>query len=154
MANYAIEQIETWIFQANPKKYDIVGALSDPNLNLSWQVLRYNDKIKASHNAIVWMAGEEAGIYAIGFVTSKPRIASEDPIDNSYWIDLDQKEQTSYRVGIQITHNLLANPILRGSLLAMPELKGLSILKFAQGTNFPVMDDEWEAIKGLVDKVS
>ena len=44
---------------------------------------------------------------------------------------------------------MINNSIFRHESKAKESLKSLSILKFAQGTNFLVTDDEWSVITGI-----
>jgi hypothetical protein len=49
----------------------------------------------------------------------------------------------------QDRQKMINNSIFRHESKAKESLKSLSILKFAQGTNFPVTDDEWSVITGI-----
>ena len=44
---------------------------------------------------------------------------------------------------------MINTPVFRHEVKAKESLKSPSILKFAQGTNFPFTDDEWVVIAGL-----
>jgi hypothetical protein len=44
-----------WIFQANLQKYDLLGALADPELeNDVWKVSRYQFAINSGYLALIW----------------------------------------------------------------------------------------------------
>ncbi len=61
------------------------------------------------------------------------------------------KETTStLRVRLKIVKTMINNPVFKHEVKAKESLKSLSILRFAQGTNFPVTDDEWAVISGLI----
>ena len=141
-----------WIFQVNPDKYDILGFFSNPALKvIHWLVSRYQSEIRKGDTALIWMSGMRAGIYAIGEVISDPTSMSEPPEERKYWAsDSAFKGGRFFGVAIKITRKLINNPIFRYELQAIPELKNLSILKFWQGTNFPVRKDEWKIIRKII----
>jgi ribosomal protein S17E len=58
------DEITTWIFQANPKEYDILNALSDEKLKnkIHWYVRHHKKRIKKGHVALIWMSGKESRI--------------------------------------------------------------------------------------------
>ena len=161
--NKTIEQIKTlseldskksnrvWIFQANPTKYDILNALSDPNLEkMCWQVNQHQREIKKNDMALIWMSGKEGGIYAIAEVISDPQIIADFPAEEKYWVNEKDRGKIQLKVIIKIEINLENNPILREELKNVEELKNLSILKFWEGTNFPVSNEEWMVIQDLI----
>ena len=51
---------------------------------------------------------------------------------------------------LKIVKTMINNPVFRNEVKAKESLKSLGILGFAQGTNFPVTDDEWAVISGLI----
>lgn len=138
-----------WIFQSNPKKFDILKALSDNAVN-SWRVKQYPKNIKKGDIALIWICGKKAGIYALADITSNPKF-SEIPVNSEkYWHDQKLKENSKLRAEIRIVKNLVDNPVLKIQLKRIPELKELSILNFFQKTNFPVKKFEWEIIRKLI----
>ncbi len=144
------QSINIWIFQANPEKFDVVNALSDPNLPVkSWRVKQHKDKIKKGDIALIWVSGKEAGIYAIAEVISDPEFMAIPFESEKYWFDQDLKEKSKLRAKLKILKNLVNNPILKEQLKNISELTGLSIFRFAQATAFPVSNFEWDIIKKL-----
>jgi predicted RNA-binding protein with PUA-like domain len=143
---------EVWIFQANPARYDILNALLDPTLNeQGWMVNQHRDAIKQGNIALIWMSGREAGIYAVTEVISDPSFMVDPPEEEKYWTNEKDKGQSRLRVKIKIVRKLVNSPILREELKNIKELDKLSILRFSQGTNFPVTRDEWGIIKQKID---
>lgn len=149
-----LEHIQAvWFFQANPKRYDVLNALSDSSGEVDrWQVNQYRNKIKKGDIVLIWMSGVEAGIYAVGEITSNPLITDDVNALDKYWIDEQDRKQNRLRVNIRITAKLVNNPILRAELKGIPGLQNLSILRFSQGTNFPVRNDEWIIIANKIDE--
>ncbi len=145
------DEITTWIFQANPKEYDILNALSDEKLNKRhWYVGQHKKRIKKGHIALIWMSGKEGGVYAIAKILSDPKEIEESQLSKKYWLSTNKDTKRLLRVNLQIIKTLINNPLFRQEIKTKESLKDLSILKFSQGTNFPVTDDEWAVISGLI----
>ena len=146
--------VNVWIFQANPNRYDILNALLDPALDnkLEWNVEKHKKEIKQGDIALIWMSGKEAGIYAVAEIASDPIILGDAPGAEKYWTSDKDRGQSRLGVRIKIIKKLINNPLLRGELKNLEELENLSILRFSQGTNFPVKDEEWKNISALIDK--
>lgn len=142
-----------WIFQADPKRYDILNALSDPEIlqKYTWQVNQHKKRIKKGDIALVWMSGKEAGIYGVAEIVSNPEIMGETPAEEKYWIDDKDKGTKTLRVTLINRMLLINGPVYRHELKSIEGLEHLSILKVAQGTNFPVAPDEWRVIKDLIN---
>lgn len=141
-----------WIFQANPKRYDIVNALLDPALKeQGWTINQHKKEIRMGDTALIWMSGKKGGIYAIAEVISDPIFMVDRPEENKYWTAEKDRGRSRLRVRIKIIKSLVSDPILREELKNINELKNLSILRFWQGTNFPVNNSEWQVIKQRID---
>ena len=145
------EEISVWIFQGNPQRYDVTNALSDEEIGntFHWTINQHKDKIKKGHLGLIWMSGPEAGIYALTRIESDPSQVSETPPEAKYWLDSPEKK-VALRVRLTILKRLINRPILRKTLLELRGLQNLSILKQAQGTNFPVRDEEWRRISEIL----
>jgi hypothetical protein len=140
-----------WICQANPDIYDIFNALSDTTLNtFHWSVNQHADKIKAGLPALIWMSGKDAGIYAVARLLTGPEVMEEFPKEKSYWVDATKQSEARLLVRMSIVTLLLDRPIFRKALKSTKGLENLGILKFAQGTNFPVSRNEWNIISTLI----
>jgi hypothetical protein len=149
------EDNNVWIFQAKPGIYDILNALSNPKLDIQrWQVNQNRNRIKKGDVALIWMSGKEGGIYAVGEVVTNPAFMPDSPESDKYWISEKHRADSRLRVDIRITKKLVNNPIFRDYLKGIAELQNLSILKYAQATNFPVSKEEWEIIKRTIDNYS
>jgi hypothetical protein len=53
------------------------------------------------------------------------------------------------RVKLTVIRKLVNQPVFRVDLKKLKALSELSILKYYQGTNFPVKDSEWQIISQL-----
>jgi len=143
-----------WIFQANPQRYDIMNALADDEIGneIHWLVNQHKTEIKKGHLGIIWLSGKEAGIYVITEIITDPKILKEPDSEKKYWADSSDKEDNKLRVKMKIICNLLKNPISKETIKNTKGLENLSILRYYQGTNFPVEINEWTEISKLINE--
>lgn len=140
-----------WIFQADPKRFDILNALEELNEDV-WGVKRFKYEIKAGDIGIVWMSGKDAGIYAVSEIVSNHDFLTEAKEVAKFWRSHTDKDQIRLCVRLEYKVKLQNNPIFREELKSIPELKNMSILKQARGTNFRVTENEWRAVSVLIKK--
>lgn len=154
-ARVCSEESKVWIFQANPKRYDLLSALMTEEIGDTdvWMVTRYRNDIRSKHIGILWLSGREAGIYAIVDISSNPKYLVDSEVSTRYWKFDEDKRQKRLRVRIKYRLKLLRNKALRkDELKSIPDLKNLSILRYQQGTNFPVSKEEWLIISDFIRK--
>jgi len=138
-----------WIFQADPKRYRLLEALADAD-EIVWEVNQHGREIHMGDGVLIWQAGPNAGIYALAEVASEPAAETDrDP----HWAETERERMAEPRprVGLKISQLLLDRPLLRSELRDDPALQSLSILRFAQGTNFPVSQEEWDRLLELMN---
>ena len=143
---------KVWLFQANPQHYDIMNALADDRLNnkIHWLVNQHKNEIKKGHLGIIWLSGKETGIYVVTEILTDPQIIKEPESEKKYWANSSDKDDNKLRVKMKIINNLLKNPILKEVIKKTKGLENLSILRYCQGTNFPVEINEWNKIAKLI----
>lgn len=141
----------TWIFQANPNKYHIEKSLRNESEEL-WNLNQHAKKVKVGDRVLIWLSGKKAGIYGIGTIASKPTKQADSVKGMSYWINKKQGQRKVPRVLVKYEEVFYDNPLLKIYLEYDPKLWNLQIIRFAVGTNFPVSEDEWLAIKEWLDK--
>ena len=61
-----------WVFQANPRRFDLLQALRDSSTK-TWSVNQHRQDIQPGDRVWFRLTGPDAGIYAVGRVTSVPR---------------------------------------------------------------------------------
>lgn len=149
--NGADSDTTTWIFQANPQYYDLAGSLAVLP-EQTWQVNQYKQQIKAGHTVYFWEAGAQAGILARGRILTDPAKMPQDAAEQAFVRSDDRFDGNHLRVRVHIDE-VLPNCITRQELAADPVLQELPILKFAQGTNFPVQPDQAAVLAALFDRV-
>ena len=132
-----------WVFQGNPRIFDIEKALKDEVLT-DWTVSAHKDKIKAGDKVILWITGNKPGVYALAEVTSEASLKSTTT-DDHLWKEEDRNE---LKAGIKITHNLVENPISKDETENVEELIDLKV--GLQGTNFSATEEQYEEILNLI----
>ncbi len=137
-----------WIFQGNPKIYNVVDSLKD-NMLTTWSVKAHEEKIRVGDKIILWVTGKEQGCYALGEVTSDVYEGLDEEDQTKYYTEQSKNEITK-RVKIKITNNLSNNPISKDEIENISELKELKVGN--QGTNFSATEDEYETLLELAKK--
>lgn len=139
---------QPYIFQCNPKYYDIKGALENLD-KIGYRVKpQHRDKVKEGARVYIWMSGADGGIIAKAKVISSVDYHN-DPEGDKYYIDISQNNEKNESVWIQFTDKRVNNIISRNEIINHPVLKDLNILKMAQGTNFPISLEQAKAIDDI-----
>jgi hypothetical protein len=134
----------TWIFQANPKYYDVDGALASLS-EMSWSVNQFKKSINPGDSVFLWKSGEDGGIVAAATVLTPPGITEQD--GQQFAVQPERFDKPGLRVRLRID-DVYSEPLSRSSL--MPRLPGLSILQSPQGTNFAVTPEEAVSIREML----
>jgi len=128
------EEPNYWIFQFNPKEWDLRKEWDNYTKNEWWRVTAHKDKIKQGDKVILWMTGDESGCYALCEINS----------DVGF-----NKEENKDIVQMKITHNLKDSPVLKQELLVHPEFDVFYGGK--QGTNYTATKAQYDVI---IDKIN
>lgn len=137
--------INYWVFQCNPADFDFEAAIRS-NLLHDWTVAAHKDKIKKGDKVILWVTGKKAGCYALARVTADPAEKTNSP-DSHLW---KTEDKNTFKAGIELTHNLLARPLMWQTI---KETDGLQELKVGnQGTNFSATRQQYNTIIKLIEK--
>lgn len=133
-------EVNYWVFQGNPKYYDIVKSIQDENLK-TWSVKAHKDKIKKGDKFILWATGPQSGCYALGEIISDVFEGINDDVELQYYLTEDDNSPNN-RVQISITNDFTNNPILKS------DIEGNSIFESFkggnQGTNFNATKEQFE----------
>lgn len=142
--------VNYWVFQGNPKEFDIIKALEDNALK-TWRVKAHKDKINKGDKVILWAGGKNSGVYALATVDSEVSKMPEPEIEREYY-----KDQTVYedkeRVFLKIDYNLFNQPVLKSELENYTWFSKMKV--GSQGTNFTATKEEYESIKMLISKMN
>jgi hypothetical protein len=138
----------TWIFQANPRYFDLRRALGQLK-EMTWSANQYVDTIKTGDTVFLWESGSKAGILAVASVTSDPKAMRQPDYEKVFNTPESDFEGSDPRVGIRI-NRVLAKQLDRMELQAHSVLGRLTILARPQGTNFKVSREQADAIDALI----
>lgn len=136
-----------WLFQGNPNYYRILEAIEALE-EMPWLVTRYAKEIAVGDGVLVWMAGSDAGIYAIAEIVQPPQILSEIP-DLGYWLQKKDTKADKPRAQLRFIRKLLGQPLRRNELKTDPILKDLTVIRAPNSTNFKVTSQQWERVHQL-----
>jgi 5-methylcytosine-specific restriction protein B len=143
---------KVWIFQANPQLFDLLDFLTEPSTQPgtvdSWLLRKHADEVSDGDTVLLWTAGENAGIYATGTIVGESFMR-----DRADWEPTEAPPE-SRAIRYRLEHILLDRPVLRRDLINHPVLKDLSVIRQPQGTNFPVTEQQWEALRPLIESPS
>jgi hypothetical protein len=140
-----------WLFQANPKIFDIRRALNNLR-ELTWTINQTPGEFQEGQTGYIWESGPTGGIVAHATLLTNPAEMEADSREEEYSIDKSKFIGRRLRVRVRIDR-ILEEPIPRQSLLEHPTLKSLTILRFANATNYTLSEDEYDAIGSLATKV-
>jgi 5-methylcytosine-specific restriction enzyme B len=132
----SLSPVRTWIFQANPKYYDIDAALASLR-EMSWSVNQYKQSINAGDAVFLWRSGPEAGIVGAATVLTAPAVMEQDGLQ--FAVQVDKFNQPGLRVLLRIDDVF---PIALSRDVLRARLPDLSILQSPQGTNFAITPEE------------
>ena len=142
----ANDAMNYWMFQSNPKYFDLEAALANRELS-DWSVSAHKASMQPGDKVIIYKTVKNAGVYALAELASTPYPRRAD--DTNSW---EKAEDFDWKVDLHVTHDFSTNPILKEVLASDARLK-----KFKggnQGTNFVSSHDEYEAIMDLSNKQS
>lgn len=137
--------VKYWVFQGNPKVYDVVGALRDGAVK-TWQVNQRKKDIHSGDKVIIWVTGESAGCYALATVMSEVHATAEDAKEASYQKSEDMG--SSYDgVTLRIDTLLWDNPVKKAEIAGLPPFSDFPAGR--QGTNFAATKAHYDGILAL-----
>jgi putative restriction endonuclease len=131
----------TWIFQSNPDRYDVVGAVK-ANRRDVWATNQHRNLVGIGDKIYFYQSGNHAGIYAIGRVVSLPFDRGESFEFGQWAVNIEYEKILQPYVRRQ---ELLSDDILRN------EKRGkVKVFERYQGTNWPLSDTASERLESLV----
>ncbi|MGY1637890.1 AAA family ATPase [Geodermatophilus sp. SYSU D00742] len=134
-----------WLFQANPKQWDLLQHLPDmpPGHVDDWTVTRHRADMEPGDGVLLWQGGSDAGVYALGRLTSRPELRPTPEFRP------ESSGRQEYRVDLVVERHVLP-PITRAEAQAHPVLARLDVLRRPWGgTNSAVTPEQWRAVRAL-----
>src|SRR5262249_35856743 len=118
-----LEFTQWWIFQGNPKFYDVDSAIHDLS-ELTWTVKQEATRASVGDRVFFWRAGREAGIIALGTITERASQRESLPTEEQYLLSPERLGGSQMRVLVRIDRQLV-EPLRRTTIAAEPRLKDL-----------------------------
>ena len=149
-----------WLFQGNPKIFDVLGYLSDLD-EIDWTIRQKHlaPDIKKGDTAFIWLAkgdGERSGVVARCSVLEEPSLTVEHPEALKYWKSDEEKENASepaLMVKLRVEDRCLGKKeIIKAEWLKEdPVFSDHRIFKMRSETNYRVSIPEGERLSRLVE---
>ncbi|MEM1325760.1 MAG: AAA family ATPase [Bacteroidota bacterium] len=138
-----MQNIQYWLFQANPKIFRLQEALRAEVLE-TFAVKQHRKNVQKGDKVILWQTGKEAGVCGLAEVTSVVDLIEIGTAELNYFQVVPER---TARVRLQIDYNLWDRPITK-------ELLPESFLdNFNAGlpkTNYQATEEQYDAIVELV----
>ena len=133
--------MQSWIFQGNPKKSDILGFLQKGDYwikkNGYWATKQNRDLMQIGDIVYFWKSGKKAGIYGITHLVSKCEF-------------IPKQKFGDYYVKIHIDKYLGSNFIPRQKFKENPVFRNSYCIRFNQWTNYLLTDEEAKEINKII----
>ena len=150
--------MQTWIFQANPDRFDIDAYLLNSRGEIIWLVNQHASEISVGDSVFLWRAkGRDAprvsGVIAESRVIEPVTEQADDPEARQYWIDPDDAAGIGPRVRLRLERIAKSKEVLKREWLESDSiLTDLAVLRVRVGTNFAVTEHQAERIFELWGK--
>jgi hypothetical protein len=138
----------TWLFQSNPRYYDIAAAVRSLT-EMNWTIAQGKNQVSRGNRLYIWQSGSDGGVIAEGHILTDPEM-QPDQEGTDFIRDPSKFNGEALRVRLSIDH-VLDEPILRTDLLEHPVLKDLGVIRFANATNYKLKPEEDAALQELID---
>jgi EVE domain len=120
-----------WVFQCNPKRFDLASELDKGIGTDSWAMNQHKERVSPGDRVFFWQTGPNACLLAIGHVDSPVYEREDSPFG---------------RHGVDVIFDYRINPpITRPEALDQKALSTFGPFKGAMGTNFPISNPEISA---------
>lgn len=135
-----------WIFQANPKAYDIDAAV-DALSEIWWRAPQYTAELRPGDPVAIWKSGKDAGVVAVGRIASEPRVVPMSPDEQRFITAESEDDNDSTRVLIRLER---CEAVSKDIVGALPELAEHQIIRAPMGTVFSLDELQWTALSRLL----
>lgn len=152
-----------WVFQGNPKKFDIDDYVTRYPELIYWWTPHYQSQIAAGDRAIIWRSGADAGAIAIGTVVEAPVPGTAVKHPEALGVDLwrtEEPDPEEPRTGIHLQEIRLTPSegfLSRADVKADAALSNATLITAPRGTVFAldaVQTSTIERLWGLVGSPS
>ncbi len=139
----------SYIFQGNPKFYDVIGAILDLD-TITWKVRQHTNQIKEGDKVYIYISGTESGIIASGIVSCDPEISFGDAFD-PYIISDNFRFSHDKTVDVKILNKFIDKKITKNLLQSHEGLKNLKVLTEANKTNYLITKEQADILDNMIN---
>jgi hypothetical protein len=149
---------QTWLFQANPKTFDVDGFLATRPTDFLWLVTRSGDRMHDGDRVFIWraMGGDEearSGVVAETEIIDAPAERPDDIGSRPFWRSGDP---TLLRLRVRLRPIRIAvaakEIVQRKWTLDDPVLQDMTIVKTASATNYLLTERQAVRLRALWSK--
>ena len=138
----------TWLMQGNPKKWDLVGAVTRRK-TIWWRTPQHRKEIQVGDRAYMWLTGPEGGVVAVARVTGEASMVPQPPEDVAEFSVDGSSPPEAWRVRLDV-EEALTSRVPREVVKAHPILSSLPHFRMAQGTCYPITPEQDQALQELI----
>lgn len=149
--------MKTWIFQANPDRFDLDAYLAADLETINWVVRQHREKVDLGDTVFIWQAEGRnkaaSGVVAECKVVSEVESRPSDAASSRFW-SKEEMPKVEPRVELLVVRVASSREVLkRDWLKADPVLSELAIFKMAQRTNYLVADSQARRLRALWTRI-
>lgn len=127
----------TWIFQGNPNRFNVLEFLEKLPKDYPWAANQYSKIMKPGDKVYFWISGVDSGIYGIGHIISEAFSDENQFGEIKVKVDVEKYLGESGYIPKQL--------FLNNSILSKNR-----IITSPQGSNFPVSPEQAKEIENLL----
>ncbi|MBQ6654594.1 MAG: AAA family ATPase [Erysipelotrichaceae bacterium] len=136
---------KAFVFQCNPKAYDIIGAVRNLD-KMVYAVKVLKREVVIGSRVYIWMSGKNGGVVAKAKVISEVG-KHDDPEGDAYYLE-GNGSGDSENVWIEFTDRMCDNII---SKELINSVSGMENFGFNQGTNFKISMEQAKILDDLIE---
>jgi energy-coupling factor transporter ATP-binding protein EcfA2 len=138
-----------WLFQANPKYFDLAAALENGLREFSWLVRQQAELIRAGDEVFLWQAGKGGGLLARGEILTTPSEIDLSPGEGDFIRDSSAiPTGPALRAQLRVDE-VFDEPVSRETLRDDPRTSTAHLLSWTHGTNYRLSPVEANAFRAL-----
>lgn len=142
-----------WIFQANPKTFDIDGFLATRPTTMLYLAKQKAGAMAVGDTVFLWRAigsgpKELSGVVAEATIVELPDAKPEDPNALKFWSD-PMSANVAPRVKLQLDRIELRDRLKRDWLTDDPILRDMRLFRMGAETNFPLSSAEGRRLRNV-----
>ncbi|WP_221080695.1 EVE domain-containing protein [Alcaligenes faecalis] len=148
--------MKTWLFQANPDRFDLDSYLTANLETITWVVRQHREEIAFGDSVFIWKAQGKSkaisGVVAECRVVSAVETRPSDVASSKLW-DEDEELKSEPRVELLVIRVAHPQEVLKRDWLKVdPVLSQLAIFKMTQSTNYLITEQQTSRLRALWER--